>query len=47
MADDSRLSDERAQAKQIKDRMSSVLGTSSKYGSFSSSGDWKSQREGS
>ena len=36
ISDDNRLSDERAKAKQIKERMAQVLGSGAHYGSYSS-----------
>jgi hypothetical protein len=38
LSDDHFLSDERAKAKQIKERMANVIGSSVYYGSFSSDG---------
>lgn len=39
LSDDHYLSDERVKAKQIKDRMANVIGSSVYYGSFSNDGN--------
>jgi hypothetical protein len=38
LSDEQVLSDERAKAKQIKDRMANVIGSAAYYGSFSNDG---------